>query len=375
MKKQIKTIEQLKDSRIMFDKKPPEFGYLFIVFVGVFLMAAIIFAIRTPKIYTIKSQGIITNTESNYVMCSYTGEIEECNLTEGELVKKGDILFKVKSTDYNLQKEQLIKNRETYKLQVEKYEMLVKSIKDDKNYFDTFSSEDELYYSTFEKYKSQIEQNKVDVSTYKAYGYTDEQIEGELVKNESKVMEVYYTAIQSAENSRNEANIQIASIDAQISALESGKSAYEVKATATGILHLVQEYKSGMVVQPTTTVATITPENSEKILETYVSTSDMARIHKGDKVQVVIDGLAQNVYGNISGKILFIDSNVTVQQSDNGNSFQMFKVKISLDNDYLVSRSGEKVNILNGMTAQARISYDKITYMNYIFEKLGFKTK
>ena len=32
----------------------------------------------------------------------------------------------------------------------------------------------------------------------------------------------------------------------------------------------------------------------------------------------------------------------------------------------------DKVNVTNGMTAVARISYDKVTYFDYILEKLGF---
>ena len=46
-----------------------------------------------------------------------------------------------------------------------------------------------------------------------------------------------------------------------------------------------------------------------------------------------------------------------------------------MDNNYLVSRSGDKVNVINGMTAVARISYDKVTYFNYVLDKLGFKTR
>jgi len=375
MKKQIKTLREIKDSRILFDKNPPAFGYFFIAAVGIFLMFALIFAMKTPKVYTIKAHGTVTSTDSNYVMSSYTGEIDECNLSEGALVEKGDILFTVKNTDFDLQHQQLIANKENYLKQVQKYELLVKSVKDDKNYFKAGLAEDELYYSTYEKYKAQIEQNKVDVSAYKAYGYNDEQITAELVKNESKIMELYYSTIQAAENARNEANMQVASINAQIAAVESGQGMYAVKATATGVLHLVQDYKSGMVVQTTTTVATITPENSKKIIQTYVSTADMARMNVGDNVQIAVDGLAQNVYGTVSGKVISIDSNVTVQQGEDGTTYQMFKVIIEPDSDYMVSRSGEKVNIVNGMTAEARIQYDKVTYLNYVLEKLGFKVR
>ena len=187
MTKQIKHMQQLKDSRILFDKNPPAFGYLLILIVGVFLCAAIVWSRHTSKIYTIQAQGTITNADANYVMCTYTGEITDCNLQEGAIVEKGDPLFTIKSTDYNLQEEQLKQNRKAYEKQIEQYELLVQSIKDDTNYFDATNAEEELYYSTYETYKAQVAQNTLDTSTYKSYGYSDEQIEAELEKNQGKI--------------------------------------------------------------------------------------------------------------------------------------------------------------------------------------------
>ena len=296
------------------------------------------------------------------------------NMEEGALVEAGDVLFTIKSTDYDLQQTQLEDNRKSYEEQISQYSLLIKSIKDDTNYFDETKADDGLYWSLFETYKSQVEQNKVDVSTYQAYGYTDEQIQAQLETNQGKIDEVYYSAIQSAETKIEEANLQIASIDAQLAAVTSGQDAYEVKATTSGVLHMLGNYKSGMVVQTTTTVATITPENSQRYLEAYVSTSDMARMHEGDRVQVVMDGLSQNVYGTISGSVSRIDSNVTTQEGQDGATSRAFKVMIVLDQDYVLSREGDKVDVTNGMTAAARIQYDKVTYFNYVLEKLGIKT-
>lgn len=375
MNKKIKSIEELRDSRLLFDKNPPAFGYVFIIVVAVFLAVAIIWSIRTPKIYTIQAQGTVSNEDANYVMCSYTGEISDCNLKEGMIVEKGDVLFKVKSTDYDVQEEQLLLNKKSYEKKIEKYKLLVKAIKDDTNYFEQNNAEDELYYSAFESYKSQVEQNTIDTSAYAAYGYSDEQIEAEIEKNQGKISQVYYDAIKSAEASSAEATQQIEAIDAQLSAINSGKDEYMVTATASGVIHLLNNYKNGMVVQTTQSVATISPKNSESILEAYVSTADMARMKEKDTVQLVFDGLAQNVYGTITGTVKQIDSNVTVQSNNDGSTTQVFKVLISMDNNYLVSKSGDKVNVTNGMTAVARISYDKVTYFNYVLEKLGIRIR
>lgn len=138
---------------------------------------------------------------------------------------------------------------------------------------------------------------------------------------------------------------------------------------------MLADYKPGMVVQTTTTVATITPENGERVIEAYVSTADMAHMHEGDEVQIVVDGLSQSVYGTISGTVRQIDSNVTTQQGRDGATMQMFRVLIDLETDYMVSQTGDKVDVVNGMTVVARVQYDKVTYFNYVLEKLGFKVK
>ena len=374
MSTKAKSLDELKDSQIMFDKNLPPFGYMLVCIISVLLIGILVWSFFAHKSYMIIAQGTITSSESNYVMPSYTGEIKESFMEEGMLVSEGNVLFTVKSTDYDLQEEQLVSNKENYNQQLAQYDKLIQAIKEDKNLFDASSEEDNLYYSIYESYKAQVAQNEVDTSTYKAYGYTEEQIKAELVKAQGKKSELYYAALQSAENAKLEISNQLVSVEAQLSAIGNGKSEYEVKATSTGRLHLISEYKKGMVVQTATPVATITPENADTMIEAYVNTADMARMQIGDDVQIEVSGLSQTIYGNIKGAVQQIDSNVTTMEGENGNT-QMFKVRILPEVDYLVSKSGEKVNLANGMTVEARIIYDKLTYFDYLLEKLGVKYK
>lgn len=372
MSSKAKTLDELKDSQLMFDKDLPPFGYMLVTVMFVLCIGIFIWSTFAHKSYMILAQGTVTSSESNYVMPSYTGEIKESYMEEGKLVSEGEVLFTVKSTDYDLQEEQLVSSKENYEKQAAQYDKLIQSIKEDENLFDAANNEDTLYYSTFESYKAQVAQNEVDATTYKSYGYTDEQIEAELVKAQGKKSELYYTALQSAENAKKEVENQLESVSAQLSAIGNGKTEYEIKATSTGKLHILSDYKKGMVVQTASPVATITPENAETIIEAYVSTVDMARMQENDTVQIEVSGLSQTIYGNITGTVQQIDSNVTTTESENGSA-QMFKVRILPEVDYLISKSGEKVNLANGMSVEARIIYDKLTYFDYLLEKLGVK--
>ena len=372
MSTRAKSLEELRDSQIMFDKDLPPFGYIIIGIFAILMIGVFIWSMFAHKAYMVKAEGTVTSSQSNYVMPAYTGEIQESFMEEGALVAEGDVLFTVKSTDYNLQEEQLVSNKENYEKQLSQYDKLIQSIKEDENLFDSANGEDTLFYSTFEAYKSQIAQSEVDTTTYKAYGYTDEQIEAELVKAQGKKAEIYYTALQSAENSKKEIKNQLDSINSQLSAIGTGKDEYEIKATSTGVLHLLSDYKKGMVVQAAAPIATITPENAQTLVEAYVSTSDMARMKEGDEVQMEVSGLSQTVYGNVKGTVYKIDSNVTTMENSEGNT-QVFKVRILPETDYLISKSGDKVNITNGMTVEARVIYDKLTYLDYVLEKIGVK--
>ncbi len=370
-RKQMKTMEQLRDSALLFETDVPPFGYLLLLIVAVSLAGVLLWSTQAVKPYVIVSQGTVTSADAAYVMPAYTGEIEENDMEEGMLVEEGDVLFTIKSTDYNLQEEQLLASRDIYEQQITKSNLLVKSIQDNTNYFDGTDPEDTLYYSSFEAYQSQVAQNRFDASTYKAYGYSDEQIQAEMEKNQGKVTEIYYSAIQSAENAIQEATKQIASIDAQLLAIQSGQTEYRVRAASAGTLHMLADYKAGMVVQTGSAVATITPENGEVLIEAYVSTADMARMEEGEPVQLAVNGLVQSVYGTIDGTVAHIASNVTSMEGEQGESNPVFRVQITPDTDYLVSRTGRKVSLKNGMTVEARIRYDEVTYFNYVLEKLG----
>lgn len=373
MRKKIQTLAELKDSKLLYDKDIPVFGYMLVAAVALLLIGVIIWSVFAPKPYMITASGTVTSENANYVMTAVTGTLAESNVTEGLLVEQGDVLFAVESTDYNLQIQQLEENRAYYTQQMEQYKKLVRSIKDDTNYFSATASGDSFYYSSFEAYKSQVAQNKFDASTYKAYGYTDEQIEIEIEKNQAKIVELYHSAIQSAENSANECQGQVASIDAQLAALQTGKGTYEITATTSGVVHLLADYKTGMVVQAGSAVAIITPVNEEMIIEAYISPADRVKINNGNEVKISVSGLTQSVYGTISGKVIQIDSNATTQEGNEGENATFFKIKVKPDYCYLTSKAGEKIDLTNGMSVEARIQYDKVTYFHYVIEKLGFK--
>ena len=236
------------------------------------------------------------------------------------------------------------------------------------NMFNVADEKDRQYYNQYEAYVSQIKQNDVDTSTYKNYGYSDAQIEAELKKNNAKISEIYYSTLKTINENISQYQNEVDKLVVQNNAIVNGQDEYQIVANTSGIVHMMSEYKEGMVVQAASAVGSIANENDEYIVTAYLEVSDMPRVSVGDDVSVEVSGLAQNTYGNLKGKLLSIDNDLTTNQ-DGSQSY--FKSQIEIEKPYLVSNNGNKVDISNGMSVEARIIYDELSYFDYLLESLG----
>ena len=65
MNKRIMTLEELKDSKLLYDKRVPAFGYMIIITVLLLLFFVIGWSVFAPKIYMINSSGIVESADMN----------------------------------------------------------------------------------------------------------------------------------------------------------------------------------------------------------------------------------------------------------------------------------------------------------------------
>lgn len=373
-----KNLSDLKDSRMLYEKKLPAFGYIIVIIVSALLVGVFIWSLLTPKVYIVKGSGVIESENKNYIMSGYSGEISEMRIQNGDYVEKGDLLFSVKSTDLNLQQIQIDGKIEIYENQIEKLKNLQKSIESNKNYFNAQNPDDSPYYNQYEAYKAQVAQCVVDVDAYKQYGYNDAQIEAEIKKNEGKISEIYHSTLKSIGESITNVTAELESTRTQGKAITEGQSEYRITASTSGIVHMGIDYKEGMVIQAGSVIGSIANENDTYIIKAYINVNDMPRVSMGDDVDIAVAGLMESVYGTIPGKLIRIDSDITSQQNNTGNGQSnaesggtYFRLDIEPNAGYLVSNSGRKYNLSNGAAVETRIKYDEVSYLGYFLESLG----
>lgn len=369
MKKNNLTFENLRDSELLYKKDLPVFGYFFLLLILVLICVLSIWGIRTTKPYIVRGIGTVESPNKNYVMTSFTGEVSGFSIKEGDHVNKGEVLFTVNSTDSKVQNKQIENQKKVNERRIRNYKKLVRSIKDDKNYFNSANDEENMFYSRYEEYKSQIRQQIVDINELKSYGYTKEQIDEEIRKNDNKKLEIYYSTIREVDTSREQIQTELNMLNAQEDALHAGADDYIVKANATGKIHMLGDYKDGMVIQAASPVASISGDNDRVYINATISASDRSRIKKGNKVDIEIEGLQKNIYGSLKGKIIAIDTDVS--KTEDGKVF--FKIKIEPEKNYLKNKGGNKIELSTGMQAKVSITYEEITYAKYLLDAIGLK--
>ncbi len=485
------TKDQLKDSRIFFDKNPPLFGTIFLIFTIVIIIASIILANFLIKPYIVRAQGTVTTTDMRYVSVNANGSVIEMIAHEGGEIKRGQPIIKVTNGQEGLQVESLTKQLLKAREKLEAMDLYQKSLEDKVNYMSNSGVEQEYYgyieyyllqlkseaYSdntqletlnnrlakrntltneindlqtkinsivipqvddsnlkslenTYNSKKLELENLKNELSTINDPIQIDKQknkinlLENEIAEIDNKIQDInkkirekvnveneidkFNTQIQTknselvalkeeiqtlqnqinnpssqtgqmfsqltAELGKARANLQtqITELEANITMYGSQAKIYTITAQNDGILHYVSPLKVGMSVQQNQVIAEISTQQEENYLvEAYVNATDIAKIHVGDSVKVAVSGVNTMKYGTIKGKLVSIDSGTINQETKTGNLI-LYRIVITID-EYQLKSKKDTIQLIKSMPVEARIIYEKETYLEWVLEMLNFK--
>lgn len=149
-------IKDITDSReVMESKEPPKIRW-FIYFILIIIAAAIIFACCfNIDEYTKVSGEIKTLNASSSIMSSSNCKLKDILVSEGQSVRKGDVLF-ILDADYAKEQKGILESKlESYESDLSNTKLLKKSIEENKNLFKNDSS-DSKYYYRYEQYKNGV---------------------------------------------------------------------------------------------------------------------------------------------------------------------------------------------------------------------------
>jgi multidrug resistance efflux pump len=239
------------------------------------------------------------------------------------------------------------------------------------NYFDKNDEIESEFYNKLQAGYLARKEFDVNKESLEKLGYTEKEID-EYVKNQgNKAKEHYFKSICEFTNEKKDYEMEVSKLESQKKALEKSREQYVVVAQQNGVVHLYNSLTTGEVVQSGSLIGTIS-NSEELIIETMICSNDRPRVNKKSEVSLAIKGLNQSEYGTIPGKIISIDEDATIDEK-NGDAY--FKIRIKPKKTYLEDSNGERINLSFGMETETRVKYEKVTYIKYFLDLVGFKLR
>ena len=223
-------LNEITDSKILYDRKPPAFMKYIILIVTALIVACLIWANKSVKTYMVKGQGIVVSENKSHVMTKGSGEIKEVFVSEGSEVKEGDILFTTNGLESDLQLEQIIAQINTYTRRIELLTLAEENATNGTNKFDPNNEEEIEFYNKLSAAYIARKEFEVNKENLKNQGYDDKQIEEYAKTQKNKLNEQYYKTISEFTTEKNQYELELSKLVAQKEALEKGKEQYQVVA-------------------------------------------------------------------------------------------------------------------------------------------------
>lgn len=121
----------------------------------------------------------------------------------------------------------------------------------------------------------------------------------------------------------------------------------------------------GARVRPGDVILELVPSGDQLIIEAKLSPSDISFIKQGQKAAVKLDAYDYSIYGIFHGKVKYISPDTLTEKTQQGDK-QYFRVQIALDQTQLISKSGKKIDIAPGMSAQVDIITGNRSVLTYL---------
>ncbi len=172
---------------------------------------------------------------------------------------------------------------------------------------------------------------------------------------------------------RNQIQSQLTELRANEGVATEQDTVHVVTATKSGILHYLQPLSIGMSLQQNQIVGEIATDEEGFYVDSYIQAQDRSKVEVGQPVNVAVVGVNNYRFGTLSGTVEFIEPG-TIQNETAEGVISFYRARVSLDEDFLASKSGEVVKIIRSMPIEARIVYQEESYLEWLLDLLNLRS-
>lgn len=341
------------------------------------VLAAIFITLASlPFIYvdiTVQGSGIIRPAAEKTEIISPLSElVDSVFIREGAQVKKGDVIlrFRTHQTDYKISYQ--TSRLSDYEAHLADLSYLVKGEKPE-SFHSPVRQREYAYYiqrrlelttaieqaeKEYRREKMLYDKQLISTEEYEKYYYQYENRKNELTSFVESQLSTWQADLNSCRNSYGEMQ----------TALEQevvDKDLCIVRSPVNGTVDQFMGIYRGSSLQAGQSLAIISPD-STLYIETYVTPRDIGYMYIGMPVNVQVESFNYNQWGSISGKVADISSDFLTDKQ--GNSF--YKVKCSMEKDYLTLKNGRKGKLKKGMSVAAHFRITRRSLFDLLYQKI-----
>jgi multidrug resistance efflux pump len=317
-----------------------------------------------------QSRGIIRSKIDNVpVTSAVSGKIVAIKLKNNLLVQKGDTLLTISKENLETEKQLNDTIYTTNETILQDLEMVLKG----NSNLQTALIREEYYKYTTQKaeLQSKVAQAQINYNRYKTLFDKGviakaefEKYQFDLQFTKQALNSFVKQQMSNWQNKKNELTLQLKNIIGSNNKLSIEAENYVLIAPITGTIENFNGVQMGSILNAAQPIAQISPVDN-LVVESTVSPNDIGLIKPNQKVKFQLDAFNYNQWGSLTGKVIDVDKNITLQENQ-----AFFKVRCTLDTKELKLKSGYKTQVSKGMTLTTRYIITRRSLFDLLFDKV-----
>ena len=343
----------------------------------VVLIAIVATLIALPFIYvdvSVRESGIIRPVaEKTEIKATITEIVDAVFVKEGQTVNRGDtlLIFRQSSQDYQIQYQQ--KRINDFREHINDLSVLAKGERPE--IFSSGMRQQEYAYYIQQKSEYEINLFKTEKDLERARQLFDRKViaeeEYETYQYEHNKAKNVLASLRDNQLSKwqSDLNVYFNSLEEMQMSMKrelKNKDLYVVTSPVSGTLDQFRGIYKGSNIQSGSLLAIISPD-STLYVEVYVSPRNIGYIHLEMPVHIQVSSFNYNEWGTIPGKVTEISSDFLTDNSGN-NAF--YKVKCSLEKNYLIRKNGVTGRLKKGMQVSSHFMITERSLFDLIYQKM-----
>ncbi len=301
-----------------------------------------------------------------------SGRIKGLFLHENKPVLKGDVLLSIESESFEVKEAYLSERGEEVKRFIEDLEVLTASEIEMGKLQTTLYRQAGITYqqqlmeavSRYEKVKAEYNRNEI---LHREQVIADAEFEDFRFKLDQAELArtlVCQTQVGEWQSQLSNLRTELLRIQSDAEQLASEKNNHVILSPVTGTVQNLTGIYRGSFVYQNQELALISPDTS-LIVEVFVSPNDIGLLQFKMPVRFQIDAFNYSQWGLAYGNILAISNDVHVIDGK-----PLFKIKCSLERDYLELKNGYRGYLKKGMSMRARFVVTQRTLWQLLYDKM-----